>query len=311
MDISEVDKFTVNEEDADNRIDKILTKRYKEVRSRTYFQFLIFNNHVLVNGSPIKKHFRPNVGDEIEVRFVMTPEVDLTPENIPLDVIFEDEHLIVVNKPSGMVVHPALGNWSGTFVNALLYHCNQLQGEFRDSDLRPGIVHRLDKNTSGVLIAAKESTTQQKLTELFSERKTQKEYIAVCCGNPGSGELETLIDRHPKQRKLRAVSESSGKQAITKYETLATDGKISVVKIRLITGRTHQIRVHMKYLGTPVLGDSSYGNAQTNKRFGVSRQLLHAYSLGLVHPITGEEVKFVADLPDDIQKYVQLLGCEV
>jgi len=311
MNISKVDNFIINEEDADKRIDKTLTKIYKDECSRSYFQFLISNDYVLVNGTPVKKQFKPKNGDEVEVQFAVTPEVDLTPENIPLNVIFEDEHLIAVNKSAGMVVHPALGNWSGTFVNALLYRCNLLSEEFGDSDIRPGIVHRLDKNTSGVLIAAKKSIAQQRLTEMFSERKTRKEYIAVCCGNPGDGELDTLMDRHPRHRKLRCVSETGGKQAVTKYQTLATDGKISVVKIQLITGRTHQIRVHMKHLGTPVLGDESYGNVQMNKRYSAKRQFLHASMLELVHPITEENLTFIAEVPEDIKKYITLLGCKL
>lgn len=302
---NEIDVFIVADTEADVRLDKILSSRYSDVRSRTYFQYLIAEGHVLVNRKSVKKQYRPKAGDEVEVRFVLTPELEVVPEAIPLEILYEDKYLLVINKPVGMVVHPGPGNWSGTFVNALLHHCKFSTTEFAHTEHRPGIVHRLDKETSGVLIAAKDAVTQQRLAEQFAGRLTQKEYLAICCGNPKSGKIEAPIGRHPIHRKLMKVVEpGEGREALTHYESIATDGKISVVNIRIVTGRTHQIRVHMKHLQTPVLGDSAYGNPQLNRRYGATRQLLHARYLKIVHPHTGQPMEFEAPIPDDIQKYL-------
>lgn len=304
----EIDTFRIQEPFESERIDKILAQKYQDIRSRTYFQTLIEEGFVLVNGKKIKKQFKPSLGAEVEVQFIVTKELDLTPEDIPLDILFEDEYLIAINKPAGLVVHPAPGNWSGTFVNALLFHCkNKI---FESTDIRPGIVHRLDKETSGVLLAAKDAVTQQKLSALFAERSVEKKYVAICCGNPKNGEVRTMLTRHPKDRKLMAVSEDKGRQAITIYQTLTTDGKLSLVNISLITGRTHQIRVHMKHLGCPVLGDNSYGNSQMNHRYGVKRQMLHAEYLSFTHPVTEKKINLQAPIPDDMKKFYRILGYE-
>lgn len=296
----ESELIVIQENEAGERLDKILAHRFKDVWSRTYFQYLIDEHLVLLNGEPVKKRIKPQVGDEVEIQFAATPEIDLSPENIPLDILYEDEHLLAINKPAGMVVHPAPGNWSGTFVNALLFHCGNLEIE----GLRPGIVHRLDKETSGVLIAAKSLLVQQKLVEAFAARQVYKEYLAICVGNPGEGTIEEPIGRHPVHRKHMAVVQG-GKKAITHFQTLATNGKLSVVKVILATGRTHQIRVHLKHHGTPILGDAIYGNPQVNKQYGAERQLLHAYRLQLKHPITGQVLEFEAPIPEDIAKKVQ------
>jgi 23S rRNA pseudouridine1911/1915/1917 synthase len=305
--MSEIEILTISEEEDDTRIDKILASRYSDVRSRSYFQYLINSGFVTINGESVKKQYRPRTGEEVRIEFILTPELDLTPENIPLDIIYEDEHLLAVNKPVGMVVHPAPGHWSGTFVNALLYHCKELDGKFFQQSDRPGIVHRLDKETSGVLIAAKNSLTQQKLTDLFSSRQIKKVYYAICLGCPKDSEVNAPIGRHPVHRKQMCIREDGGREAITKFHMLATDGKMSVLSIDLITGRTHQIRVHMKHLCTPVLGDSTYGNTQQNKRHKVTRQLLHARSLELKHPITGEILTFTADFPEDMKLFFDKL----
>jgi 23S rRNA pseudouridine1911/1915/1917 synthase len=309
QEVEEPETLIVTAEEADTRLDRILAARYSDVRSRSYFQYLIRDGFVLVNGKQEKKQFRPAEGDTIEVCFVLTPELDLTPENIPLDVIYEDDTLIAVNKPVGMVVHPAPGNWSGTFVNALLYHCRMTPNDFDGSSkARPGIVHRLDKETSGVLIAAKDAVTQERLAAQFASRTLSKEYLAICCGNPGKGTVTAPIGRHPVKRKMMAVREDGGRDAVTEYETLASDGKISVVKVKLITGRTHQIRVHMLHLGTPILGDSTYGSSQRNQHYKASRQLLHAWRLRLKHPHSGEPLSFIADVPEDLGEFIQQLG---
>lgn len=292
--------IVITPEEAGERLDKILAQRYLQTYSRTYFQYLITEHLVLLNGAPIKKRVKPEEGDEVEILFAAAPEIDITPESLPLDILYEDDAIIVVNKAPGMVVHPAPGNWSGTFVNALLGHCAEIENS--GDSLRPGIVHRLDKETSGVLIAAKTLLAQQRLIELFAGRQVYKEYLAICCGNAGKGRIETAIGRHPIHRQRMAVVKEGGKPALTHYETLSFDGALSLVKIILATGRTHQIRVHMQYHGTPVLGDAIYGKPSLNQKFNAQRQLLHAHILRLPHPITKEMMEFVAPVPADMQQ---------
>lgn len=299
----EIDTIIVSETETLLRLDQILTSRFS--KSRTYFQFLIEEGYVLLNGEKVKKRTKPKVNDEIEVHFIITPEIDITPENIPLDILFEDEHLLVINKPAGMVVHPALGNWSSTFVNALLYHCKNLPNS---ETLRPGIVHRLDKDTSGVLVAAKTVEAQNGLIKQFASRDVYKEYLAICIGNPGIGKVSTLIGRHPVHRKKMAVLEEGGRLAITTFMPISTNGNLSVVKALLETGRTHQIRVHLKYRNAPVLGDAIYGNPSFNEKLGVERQLLHAHILRFVHPITEQVVEFKAPIPSDMKKFCSMIS---
>lgn len=272
----EFDTLFINEEEAGERLDKILAARLHQAGSRTYFQYLIEEGKVLLNGTAVKKRCKPKVGDEIEVEYILCPELDIKPENIPLNIVYEDEAILVVNKMPGMVVHPATGHWTGTFVNALLFHCGQeaLQAQ---QNLRPGIVHRLDKDTSGLIIAAKTGIAQQKLIEMFAGRQVYKEYLAICIGNPKAGVIDAPIGRHPVNRKMMAVVEEGGRSAITRYQSLVYNDKLSVVKLVIDTGRTHQIRVHMKYHGTPVLGDLIYGIPSFNAKLGVDRQMLHAY----------------------------------
>jgi 23S rRNA pseudouridine1911/1915/1917 synthase len=293
----------IAEEEASERLDKILAKRYKEIHSRAYFQTLIAEQNVLVNSEPVKKRVKLIAGDEIEIRFVIAQEIKIVPEPIPLNILFEDEHLLVINKPPGMVVHPAPGHWSGTFVNAFLYYCKDY---FNDQpSLRPGIVHRLDKDTSGLLIAAKTMLAQQRLTEMFAARKIYKEYFAICLGNPGKGKIDLPIGRHPTHRQKMAIREF-GKPAVTFYETLDFNGQLSTVKLILATGRTHQIRVHMECLRTPVLGDTVYGK----QKLQAKRQMLHARVLKLDHPITRSPLTFQAPIPLDMRAFVQGLILE-
>jgi len=208
--------------------------------------------------------------------------------------------LIVVNKPSGMVVHPAPGNWSGTFVNALVHHCNwkDLEGE-----VRPGIVHRLDKETSGVLLAAKNLEVQHQLSAQFANREVKKGYLAICVGNVGDKTIDEPIARHPIKRKQMTVSER-GRKAISHCKTLHFNRYLSVAQVELETGRTHQIRVHLKHNKTPVLGDSLYGSVSANQKHKAARQMLHAQSLTFTHPITQERLTFTAPIPDDIQEQI-------
>lgn len=294
--------FIITSEEAGQRLDKILANRFQGVRSRTYFQFLIEQNKVLLNGIPVKKRVLPQIGDEIEIQFICLPELSLEPENIPLEILFEDEHLLIVNKPAGMVVHPATGNWSGTFVNALLYHCQEVQRLIdpkasKEISCRPGIVHRLDKDTTGLLLAAKTAESHEKLAALFLHREIYKEYLAVCVGNPGDVTIDLPLGRNPSNYKEVIVRKNGGKRAISHCKTLCFDGHLSVVSVELVTGRTHQIRVHLQAQGTPVLGDQVYGSVKVNKKYGVQRQLLHAYRLGFVHPFTQEYLDFRAPIP--------------
>jgi 23S rRNA pseudouridine1911/1915/1917 synthase len=294
--MTSLEALVVQEEDLGQRLDKLLTLRYPHF-SRTYFQSLIEKGHVLVNGTPFKKREKPTLGDEIDICFELPEELTLEAQNIPLDILYEDAHLIAVNKPAGMVVHPAPGHPHSTFVNALLYHCKNLADH--DTSLRPGIVHRLDKDTSGVLMAAKTSDAHRALVELFSTRKIHKTYVAVSVGTPTEGRLIAPIKRHPIRRQEMAV-DPTGKEAISDIKVLKKGTELAFVQIGLITGRTHQIRVHLKHLKTPVLGDPVYGSDSANKKYGVQRQLLHAAKVTFTHPFTHEIVTLQAPLPSDM-----------
>ncbi len=289
----------VSKEEEQERLDTFLTNRF-EGFSRTYFQMLIKNNLVLVNGEPVKKRIKLEEGDEIEIEFALTEESKIEPENIALSILYEDDELIAINKAPGMVTHPAVGNWHGTFVNALLYHCQSLP----EHHLRPGIVHRLDKETSGVLVAAKTTSMQQKLVALFASRQVKKKYVAICLGNPGNQVIEGRIGRHPIRRKEMAIIEGGGKEAITRVQTRFCDGKISVIDLYPQTGRTHQLRVHLKSIGCPILGDSVYGNKALNTKYGAQRQLLHAERLLL--PLE-KPLELVAPIPEDMLAYTLMV----
>lgn len=291
----------VTHEESALRLDKLLALRYPEY-SREYFQYLIEERLILVNGNLVKKSAKLNEGDEIEIEFAMTPELSLEPEAIPLDILFEDDDLIAINKPVGMVVHPAAGNWSGTFVNALLYHCRHLP---KGDTLRPGIVHRLDKETSGVLIAAKNERAQQLMVEKFAKRQVEKEYLAICIGNPGDRMIEGNIARHPIHRKEMAVVEGKGREARTRCQSLAHTSTLSLVRLFPETGRTHQLRVHLKSVGTPILGDPVYGNPPFNAKLGAKRQMLHAYRLRFIHPLKEEKLELLAPIPADLLKMLK------
>lgn len=301
---SDTDLLIVSEEEEGMRLDRFLASRFPDY-SRTYFQNLIEEKLVLVNGELVKKREKLELGDEIEVEFAVTPEITLVPEAIPLDIVYEDEYLLAINKPAGMVVHPAVGHWSGTFVNALLYHCTQLKPE---GTLRPGIVHRLDKETSGLLLAAKDEMTQRKLVEAFASRQVEKEYLAICVGHPGNRTMEGKIGRHPTRRKEMTLLKEGGKEAKTRCETIAYNASLSLVRLLPHTGRTHQLRVHMQGIGFPILGDTIYGSASANNNWGAQRQLLHAYRLRFVHPITKLPMVLEAPPPEDISKFIKILS---
>lgn len=298
---SNFETIIIEKDETSFRLDQILTERFRGHYSRTYFQNLIDQKLVLLNGEPVKKGIKPKEGDEIEIEFLYEAELDLKPEAIPLEILYEDNDLIAINKKVGMVVHPAPGNWSGTFVNALVYHCQALLQQV--DRLRPGIVHRLDKDTSGVLIAAKHPEAQRRLIEAFAARQVQKNYLAIVIGNPGQKVVEAPIGRSPQNRqKMAAVS--SGKAAYSTIETIKSGKMLSLVRIEPKTGRTHQIRVHLNFIGTPVLGDNLYGNIQLNKRLQIEQHLLHAESLKLQHPMTAKPLIITAPLPELFQNFL-------
>ena len=294
--------ITVKIEEKALRIDKLLSRRYDN-KSRSYFQYLIENDSVLLNGKKIKKRTIPKVDDEIEIFFILTKETPITAENIKLDIIYEDNDIIAINKPANMVVHPAPGHWSGTFVNALLYHCKNISIE--NDDLRPGIVHRLDKETSGILLAAKNKDSHRKLIEQFSSRKITKQYLAICLDTPKTKSINKPIGRHKVKRKEMTIRED-GKEAITDIEVLNYKDNISLVLAKPKTGRTHQIRVHLKDIKTPVIGDKIYGNSTVNNKLKIDRHLLHAYKIKFIHPITNCSMELTAPIPSDFLKFAYL-----
>ncbi len=278
------------------RIDKLLADHFP-LFSRTYFQRLLEGGFILLNGHSVKKRIIPEIGDEIEVCFQLPLESTLTPEAIPLDIIYEDETLIAINKPPGMVVHPAPGHPNGTFVNALLGHCKELAPN--GDPLRPGIVHRLDKDTSGILIAAKTSLAHQKLVEAFASRQVKKTYLAICVGKPPNTLLSAPIGRHPVNRKEMAVIPEKGKEAISEIQVLAFDEKLSLVIVRPKTGRTHQIRVHLRSVNHPIVADSLYAPSRP-EALGFQRLALHARSLKVQLP-SGKEKAVEAPYPEDFK----------
>lgn len=286
------------ENEKPRRIDKWLTDHFK-THSRTYFQNLISSGLVTLNGEVAIKRAMVSKGDEIEVTLVEKPIIEAKPEDIPLSILYEDRDLIAIDKPATMVVHPAPGTPSGTLVNALLSH---LDAAPTDDPIRPGIVHRLDKETSGVIIVAKNSIAHERLSEMFAKRLIEKRYLAITVGTPP---LETTIDepigRNPRNRQKMTVREG-GKRAVSHVKRLETSGELSLVEVAIETGRTHQIRVHLAHLRTPVLGDSTYGSPGANSAYGAARQMLHAKRLIFKHPMTGDLLTLDAPLPDDFVK---------
>ena len=274
--------------------------------SRSRAAQLLENGNVLLNGEAAKKNTKLKNGSCVKI-ILPDPEVyDVTPENIPLDIVFEDSDLLVVNKPKGMVVHPAAGNYSGTLVNALMYHCgDSLSGI--NGVMRPGIVHRIDKNTSGLLIVAKNDNSHKHLAEQIKEHSFTREYEAVVYGKlkNDSGTVNAPIARHPKERKQMAVVEG-GREAVTHYTVIERLDGFTHIGLRLETGRTHQIRVHMAYIGHPVAGDEVYGPKKVIKELG--GQCLHAKKIGFIHPRTGKYTEFDSPLPDYFVNFLKRLG---
>lgn len=257
------------------------------------------------DGKALKANYRLRAGDVILVTLPEPQPLDVQPENIPLDIIYEDEDVVVVNKARGMVVHPAAGNYSGTLVNALLHHCRNLSGI--NGVIRPGIVHRLDKDTSGIMICAKNDAAHLSLSRQIQEKTAQRTYLAVVRGNvkTDGGVITTLLGRDKDDRKKMAVVSEGGREAVTEYTVLERFGKYTVLQCRLRTGRTHQIRVHLEYLGHPLVGDPKYSPMKTP--FAIKGQALHSLTLDFVHPRTGAAMHFEAPLPEDMQKILTRL----
>ena len=295
--------LTITENEAGQRADVALAAMLELTRSN--MQKLLDEGRAVKGTKVIKSNYKLKFGDEIIVTFPEPQPLDVQPENIPLDIIYEDEDVVVVNKARGMVVHPAAGNYSGTLVNALLYHCKNLSGI--NGVIRPGIVHRLDKDTSGIMICAKNDAAHVSLSEQIQSKTAQRTYLAVVRGNlkTDSGVIETQIARDKDDRKKMAVVKDGGRNAVTEYEVVERFGKYTIVKCKLKTGRTHQIRVHMEYLGYPLVGDPKYSPMKTP--FSINGQALHSLTLAFDHPRTGERMEFEAKLPEDLHKVVTRL----
>lgn len=297
--------FTVAVCDGGVRIDKYLSDRI-DTLSRSAITGLIEDGMVSVGDKAVRKSYKTAPGDIVSV-FIDDPKpVDIVPENIPLDIVYEDGHLLVVNKPKGMVVHPAPGNYSGTLVNALMYHCgDKLSGI--NGELRPGIVHRIDKNTSGLLAVAKSDIAHAGLSEQIKEHSFTREYLAICCGNIREDErtVDAPIGRHKADRKRMCVTQQNSKPAVTHIKVLERYNGFTYILCRLETGRTHQIRVHLSFIGHPIAGDDVYGPSKVITELG--GQCLHAYKLGFVHPVSGEYMEFTAEPPQSFVKFREKL----
>ena len=297
-------RFEITEEMEDERIDKCLSMLIDSL-SRSFIQKLIKDNAVTVDGVPVKGSYRVKADEIVEFELPESVEPDIEPENIPLEILYEDKDVIIVNKPKGMVVHPAAGHYSGTLVNALMYLCGgELSGI--NGVLRPGIVHRIDMDTTGSVIACKNNTAHAVIAEQLKEHTVTRRYVAVCygCLKEDEGTIDKPIGRHPAERKKMAVNER-GRRAVTHYRVLKRFEKYTYIECRLETGRTHQIRVHMASIGHPLLGDEVYSNRKCP--FHLQGQTLHAKVLGFIHPSTGEYVEVEAPLPEYFSRLLSIL----
>ena len=304
---TKVIELTVPQDIVNTRLDVWLAQTLRDA-SRSYLQKLIKNGKVRCGGHPVTiPRTEVHGGMSVTVELPETPaeNTPLPEDNFDYEIVYEDPHMLVINKPPGLVVHPAAGNYTGTVVNALLGRYPEMLDEFEDSGGRPGIVHRLDKDTSGCLVIAKTPQAQFALSGAFADRRVSKCYLALTAGIPAksSGRIETLIGRHPVNRQKMAVVERNGKEAITLYEVLNrgryNNRAVALLKVNILTGRTHQIRVHLSHLGNPVLGDAVYGGSRGT---GAGRQMLHAWKLRIPHPVSGKLMEFTAELAEDMQR---------
>jgi len=287
-------------EEKGQRLDVFVVERFPEL-SRSHVQKLIEQGNVLVDGSVRKANYKLRGGEVVQVTVPQAEPISVEPEDIPLDILYEDKDIIVVNKARGMVVHPASGVYTGTLVNALLFHCQDLSGI--NGEIRPGIVHRLDKDTSGVMVCAKNDTAHLDLAEQIRTKTAHRTYWAIVHGNikEEAGIIKGDIGRHPTDRKKMAIVRENGKPAVTHFKVLERFGEYTLVECQLETGRTHQIRVHMTSIGHPLVNDPKYGPKKTSP-FAINGQALHSLQLTLTHPVTKEEMTFTAPLPTDMEK---------
>ena len=298
-------------DEINERMDSFLSRKTDFTRSR--IQQLIKNGDITVNGKnsknnkKIKSSYKIEENDRIEIFIPETEQAEIIPENIKIDIIYEDEDIAVINKKAGLVVHPAQGHYSGTLVNAILYHIKDLSGI--NGEIRPGIVHRLDKDTSGLIVIAKNDKAHINLAKMFQEKKIKKTYLAILKGKltKEKGRIVTQIGRDTDDRKKMTVIKGNdrGKEAITNYNVICSNELFTLVKVYIETGRTHQIRVHMKYMGYPILGDMVYGRKDSEKR-----QMLHAYKLEFLHPVTEKPMKFISEIPEDFRKALKNIKLE-
>lgn len=297
--------FAAEKEDAGQRIDVFLADNM-EALSRSGIQRLLEQGHIRLNGGGVKANYRLREKDVMDIEIPEAKETEILPENIPLDILYEDEAVIVVNKPQGMVVHPAPGHYTGTLVNALLFHCGDgLSGI--NGEKRPGIVHRIDKDTSGVLMAAKTNAAHQFLAEQLAQHSITRKYNAIVFNgfSEDAGTVDKPIGRSPQERKKMAITEKGGRRAVTHYKVLERLEKFTLIEAQLETGRTHQIRVHMASIGHPLLGDLVYGPKK--QPFSLAGQTLHARVLGFQHPLTGKYMEFEAPLPPYFETLLERL----
>ena len=297
--------FTIETDDVNKRVDVFLNEEMEDV-SRSALQKNIEKGNITVNGEKISKNYKLRLGDIVEAELPPPENIDIVPEDIPLDIMYEDDDLIVINKPQNMVVHPAPGHYTGTLVNALMFHCgDNLSGI--NGVLRPGIVHRIDKDTSGVLVIAKSDLAHKGLSEQLAEHSMKRVYNAIVYNSfsEESGTVDRSIDRSKNDRKKMAVVMQGGRNAVTHYKVIEKLGKYTWVELQLETGRTHQIRVHMSYIGHPLLGDPVYGPKKCP--FNLNGQVLHAKVLGFIHPRTGEYMEFNSELPDYFSSLIERL----
>jgi 23S rRNA pseudouridine1911/1915/1917 synthase len=315
-------RFVVDPRQGLLRIDKFLSSRLINT-SRTRIQAAANAGNILVNDAPVKPNYRVKPADVIQIVLPNPPrEIELIPQNIPINIVYEDDDVVVVNKKAGMVVHPAYGNYTGTLINALMYHFKDLP-LFQTGELRPGLVHRIDKNTSGLLVVAKNEFAMNRLAQQFYNRTTGRRYIGLVWGTPEpeEGTVTGNVGRNIRDRKIMQVfpDGSQGKHAVTHYKILEEFSYVSLIECRLETGRTHQIRVHMSYIGHPLFNDVEYGGDRILKGTTFTkyqqfvrncfdilpRQALHAKSLSFDHPVTGERLSFDSELPDDMQQAIE------
>ena len=300
-----MDVINLTAQNPGERIDRFLSKDL-ETLSRSYLQKLLKDGEISVNGKPVKANYKVSEGDKIQIRIPEPENPDILPENIPLDILYEDDDILVVNKPKGMVVHPAPGHYSHTLVNAVMYHCGERLSGI-NGVLRPGIVHRIDMDTTGSLLICKNDRAHQILAEELKEHSITRRYHAIVHGNikEDTGTVNAPIGRHPVDRKKMSTKSPNGRHAVTHYKVLERFGDYTYIECELETGRTHQIRVHMASIGHPILGDAVYGPAKCP--YKLQGQTLHAKILGIMHPTTGEYMEFDAPLPDYFSDLLQRL----